>query len=43
MDSRAALGSFRDRLTPQEIERVRDLIADVAGRYYDATEGLTPA
>jgi hypothetical protein len=43
MDSRAALGSFRDRLTPQQIDRVRDLIADVAGRYYDASEGLTPA
>jgi hypothetical protein len=43
MDSRAALGSFRDRLKPQEIDRVRELIADVAGRYYDAEEGLTPA
>lgn len=43
MDSRAALGSFRDRLTPQEIDRVQELIADVAGRYYDPSEGLTPA
>lgn len=43
MDSRAALGSFRDRLTPQQIDRVQELIADVAGRYYNASEGLTPA
>jgi Sulfotransferase family len=43
MDSRAALGSFRERLTPQEIGRVRELIADVAERYYDPSEGLTPA
>jgi hypothetical protein len=43
MDSRAALGSFRGRLTPQQTDRVRDLIADVAGRYYDTSEGLTPA
>jgi hypothetical protein len=43
MDSTAALGSFRDRLTPEEIDRVRELTADVAGRYYTATEGLTPA
>jgi hypothetical protein len=43
MDSRAALGSFRDRLNQQEIDRVRELIADVAERYYDAEEGLTPA
>lgn len=43
MDSRAALGSFRDRLTPQQTDRVRELTAEVGGRYYDATEGLTPA
>ena len=43
MDSRAALGSFRDRLTPAEIDRVRELTGDAAGRYYEATEGLAPA
>jgi Sulfotransferase family len=40
MDSRAALRSYRDRLTPQEIDRVRELTADVATRYYHAAEGL---
>jgi hypothetical protein len=43
MDSRAALGSFRERLNQQEIDQVRELISDVAGRYYNAEEGLAPA
>ena len=43
MDSRAALGSFRDRLSEQEIEQVRDMTAEVAARYYEAREGLAPA
>lgn len=34
MDSRAALGSFRDRLSEQEIARVLAVTADVAGLYY---------
>jgi hypothetical protein len=34
MDSSAALGSFRDRLSPEQISRVRKLTGDVAGRYY---------
>jgi hypothetical protein len=38
MDSRAALGTFRDRLSEQEIARVLEVTADVAGRYYP--EGL---
>ncbi len=32
MDSKASLGSYRDRLGPEEIERVRELTADVAAR-----------
>jgi Sulfotransferase family len=40
MDSRAALRSYRGRLTPPEIDRVRELTADVAGRYYWAAERL---
>jgi hypothetical protein len=40
MDSRAALQTYRDRLTPQEIDRVRELTADVAARYYHEAEGL---
>ena len=40
MDSRAALQTYRDRLTPAEINRVRDLTADVARHYYGETEGL---
>jgi hypothetical protein len=43
MDSRAALGSFKDRLSEQEIEQVREMTADVAARYYEAREGATPA
>jgi hypothetical protein len=37
MDSRAALAGYRDRLTAEEIDRVRDLTADTAKRYYSAT------
>ncbi|MGH3601951.1 MAG: sulfotransferase [Pseudonocardiaceae bacterium] len=32
MDSKASLGSYRDRLTAEEIDRVQDLTADVATR-----------
>jgi Sulfotransferase family len=38
MDSRAALTSYRDRLTPEAIERVQELTADVARRFYPAHE-----
>jgi hypothetical protein len=34
MDSRAALRSYETRLTPEEISRVRELTADVAGDLY---------
>jgi hypothetical protein len=36
MDSATSLHSFRDRLTPEDIERVRTLTADVAARWYPA-------
>jgi len=35
MDSRSTLESYRKRLTAEEIERVRELTADVAARFYD--------
>lgn len=38
MDSRAALSSASDRLSPAEIDRVRDLTSEVAKRYYDPAE-----
>jgi hypothetical protein len=34
MDSRSALASFRERLTPAEIDRVRAITGDVAARWY---------
>jgi hypothetical protein len=34
MDSHAALKSYRNRLSPQEIRRVQELTADVAERFY---------
>ncbi|MFL6128121.1 MAG: sulfotransferase [Mycobacteriales bacterium] len=34
MDSRAALQSYRDRLAERDIDRVRELTADVATRFY---------
>ena len=40
MDSRAALQTYRGRLAPAEIDRVRQLTADVAGQYYRGTDGL---
>jgi hypothetical protein len=40
MDSRAALQTYRGRLTTPEITRVRELTADVAGRYYREAEGV---
>ena len=39
MDSRAALRSARDRLSPAEVERVRELTADVAARFYPEQRG----
>ncbi|MGH3746014.1 MAG: hypothetical protein ACRDT8_01295, partial [Micromonosporaceae bacterium] len=36
MDSRTALTSYRDRLNPAEIARVREITAEVAGRLYPA-------
>src|SRR5260370_14387557 len=38
MNSGAALSSYRGRLNPQEIERVRELTFDVAKLYYEGTE-----
>ena len=38
MDSRASLASYRDRLKPETIERVQELTADVARRFYPAHE-----
>ena len=37
MDSKAALGSFRERLSEEDIARVRSLTADVAPRFYEAS------
>lgn len=34
MESRTALGSYRDRLSPDQIDRVSELTADVAGHFY---------
>jgi hypothetical protein len=42
MDPRAALGSFRSRLSQQEIDQVLEITAPVAPRYYDAKDGVTP-
>jgi len=42
MDSRAALGSFRDRLSEHEISQVREMTFDVATRYYEDREGFAP-
>jgi len=41
MDSRAALGAFRDRLSPEEIDKVQEITADVAARFYDAKDDVT--
>jgi hypothetical protein len=35
MDSRAALRTYKDRLTGEEIERVRELTGEVRSRFYD--------
>jgi Sulfotransferase family len=45
MDSRAALTSYRDRLSPEEITRVQKLTDDVAAQYYPDPDaiGLPPA
>jgi len=42
MDSRSSLGSFRDRLSRQEIDQVLEITGPVAARYYDAKDGVTP-
>jgi Sulfotransferase family len=41
MDSRSSLGSFRDRLSQQEIDQVREITGTVADQYYDAEDGAT--
>jgi hypothetical protein len=41
MDSRAALGAYRDRLSEQEIELVHEITDDVAARFYDAKDDVT--
>jgi hypothetical protein len=38
LDSRANLKNWQKRLTPEEIERVRELTGDVAGRYYSVED-----
>ena len=40
MNSAAALQSYRERLTPVQIERVRELTADISKHYYHQSEGL---
>jgi len=40
VNSAAALQSYRERLTPVQIERVRELTADVSKHYYRQSEGL---
>jgi hypothetical protein len=42
MDSRAALRSYQERLTPAEISRVRELTSDVAGRLYPGEPSELP-
>ena len=42
MDSRVSLGSFRERLSQQEIDQVSEITATVAARYYAATDDVTP-
>jgi hypothetical protein len=42
MDSRATLMTYRDRLTPTEIDRVRELTDDVARHYYAGIPGNLP-
>jgi len=42
MNPRSALGTFRDRLSQQEIDQVLETTASVATRYYGARDGLTP-
>jgi hypothetical protein len=37
MDSRTAATSYRDRLTAEQIDRVHELTAETAKRYYDPT------
>jgi hypothetical protein len=43
MDSRSSLDSYRNRLSEQEIDKVREITADVAARYYDAKDDVTTA
>jgi hypothetical protein len=38
LDSRANLKNWKKRLTPEEIERIHELTADVAGYYYTAKD-----
>ena len=40
MNSAAALQSYRERLTPVQIEQVRELTADISKHYYLQSEGL---
>jgi hypothetical protein len=42
MDSRAAIHSYRDRLTPMEIDMVENLTADVAKRYFGDGSSFPP-
>jgi hypothetical protein len=42
MDSRSSLGAFRSRLSEEDIDKVRKITDNVAARYYDAKDGVTP-
>jgi hypothetical protein len=39
MDSKVGLRSYRDRLSAPDIDRVRELTADVAARFYPGQQG----
>jgi len=42
MDSRSTFGSFRSRLSPEEIDQIREITEPVAPKFYDAKDGVTP-
>jgi Sulfotransferase family len=42
MDSRSTLGSFRSRLSEEDIDKVHEITDPVAARFYDAKDGVTP-
>lgn len=42
MDSRSSLDTFRSWLSKEDIEKVHEITGNVAARYYDAKDGVTP-